>query len=69
MYKIIKNYFNHKDERGEIKGLVNFGSWEEINYITSIEGTVRGGHYHKNTKELLRCNLNNAARATQPPLA
>ena len=23
----------------------------------------------KNTKELLRCNLNNAARATQPPLA
>ena len=51
MYKLIKNYFSFKDERGEIKGLINFDSWQEINHITSFKGTIRGNHYHKKTKE------------------
>jgi len=29
------------------------GSWEEINYMTTKKGFVRGGHYHKETKEIL----------------
>ncbi|MGK5094017.1 hypothetical protein WDW89_18640 [Deltaproteobacteria bacterium TL4] len=52
MIEIIKPYFVHSDVRGSIQGLVNFGKWEEINYITSIKGTVRGGHFHTRTREL-----------------
>lgn len=53
MYKIIENYFSFKDERGEIKGLINFENWQEVNCITSYKGTVRGGHYHKKTREAI----------------
>lgn len=52
MYKLINRYFSYKDERGVIEGLVNFGNWQEINIITSYKNTVRGGHFHKKTKEL-----------------
>ncbi|NOT77556.1 MAG: cupin domain-containing protein [Bacteriovoracaceae bacterium] len=52
MIKFIENYFAHSDERGSIKGLFNFGTWEEGNLITSNAGTIRGGHYHKGTNEL-----------------
>lgn len=51
MYKKIENYFSFKDERGEILGLINFDSWEEINHIKSFKDSIRGGHYHKNTIE------------------
>jgi dTDP-4-dehydrorhamnose 3,5-epimerase-like enzyme len=51
MIRRISDYFNHQDQRGIIQGIINFGTWEEINYITSVEGAVRGGHYHKYTKE------------------
>lgn len=52
MYKFINKYFSHKDERGTIEGLVNFGNWQEINIITSCKNSVRGGHFHKEIKEL-----------------
>lgn len=52
MYKILKNYFSHTDERGEIKGIINSDKWEEINYITTKKGHTRGDHYHKFTREL-----------------
>lgn len=53
MYKIIENYFSFKDERGEIKGLINFDNWQEVNYIKSFKGSIRGNHYHKQTKEAI----------------
>lgn len=52
MIKFIKNYFEHRDERGLIKGLINFGCWEEINIIESDRGVIRGNHYHKKTQEV-----------------
>lgn len=52
MIKFIDNYFKHQDERGEITGLINKGSWEEINLISSLEDEVRGKHYHEFTNEL-----------------
>ena len=52
MIKFISNYFEHKDERGSIKGLVNFGQWEELNIIESEAGMIRGNHYHIVTEEL-----------------
>tara|TARA_Y100000996_G_scaffold385128_1_gene342260 strand:+ start:741 stop:1115 length:375 start_codon:yes stop_codon:yes gene_type:complete len=52
MIEFIDPYFNYKDERGSISGVINKNLWEEINFITSEKGAKRGGHYHKLTKEL-----------------
>ncbi len=52
MIEFIDSYFNYKDERGSISGIINKNLWEEINLITSEKGAKRGGHYHKLTKEL-----------------
>jgi len=52
MIKFIKHYFEHTDERGYLKGLLNEGKWEEINLIFSNSGAVRGKHYHEKTYEV-----------------
>ena len=52
MIKFIKRYFIHKDARGFIEGLINFGNWEEFNLIYSEADCIRGNHYHKETIEL-----------------
>lgn len=41
-----------EDSRGTITGIINSGTWEEFNLITTEAGCVRGGHYHKFTSEL-----------------
>jgi mannose-6-phosphate isomerase-like protein (cupin superfamily) len=51
MINRIPPYFIHNDIRGGIQGLLNFGTWEEVNYITSTANSIRGGHYHKKTSE------------------
>ena len=51
LYRIIQNYFKHVDSRGSLVGLINIGSWGEVNIINSDAGTIRGGHYHKATEE------------------
>lgn len=52
MIKFIKNYCENIDERGSLIGLINFGTWEEINIITSKKGALRGNHFHKYTSEI-----------------
>ncbi len=52
MLRIVNRYFIHNDDRGSIQGLINQGSWRELNLITSDAGVVRGNHYHKRTHEL-----------------
>lgn len=51
LYRRIEQYFEHSDLRGSIKGLVNLGTWREVNLINSDAGAVRGRHYHKLTEE------------------
>lgn len=51
LYRFIQGYFEHSDDRGSIKGLINTGTWREINIINSDAGAVRGRHYHKYTEE------------------
>jgi len=51
MIKFIDNYFSAIDNRGSILGLINFGTWGELNLIRSEAGVIRGNHYHKSTKE------------------
>jgi len=50
--KIIKSYFKSKDQRGEIVGITQKEKIKEINFVESKKGTLRGGHYHKKTREL-----------------
>lgn len=52
MIKFIKPYFQFKDERGSIKGIIQEGLWKEINIIDSKKGARRGDHYHKEASEL-----------------
>ena len=51
--RFIPNYFNHEDERGKITGLVNKGVWREFNLVKTNAGATRGGHYHKETREII----------------
>lgn len=50
--KKISPYFNFKDQRGSINGILNFGNWQEINHVFSKKNTVRADHYHKETEEI-----------------
>jgi mannose-6-phosphate isomerase-like protein (cupin superfamily) len=45
-YKVFKDY------RGTFRGIVNTGEWKEINFVETVAGEIRGGHYHKHTREL-----------------
>ena len=42
--------FSFKDERGFLFQLVRDG-WKQVNVSKTVKGTVRGGHYHKTTRE------------------
>jgi dTDP-4-dehydrorhamnose 3,5-epimerase-like enzyme len=44
---------NRSDDRGSFLGLVNQGSWQEINFIATQAGQVRGGHFHTRTHEVI----------------
>jgi dTDP-4-dehydrorhamnose 3,5-epimerase-like enzyme len=52
VYRLIDPYFTHRDDRGEILGVLNFGAWREINFVSSVADTERGNHYHRDTDEL-----------------
>lgn len=51
--KRLDNYMNFSDARGEICGIVQQGSWQEMNYVTTKANVLRGNHYHKETRELI----------------
>ena len=48
---LIPPYFYFIDGRGKLVGVIQGQKWEEINYVESEKGSVRGNHYHKETKE------------------
>lgn len=50
--RILEPYKNFTDHRGIFFGIINSGQWEEINYVETKADQVRGGHYHKETREL-----------------
>lgn len=52
MIKIIDSSFCFEDDRGIVKGIIDFGEWKEINYISSARNTIRGNHYHRLTTEV-----------------
>ncbi len=50
LVKILKPDFEFSDERGSLRQLVHDG-WNQFNVITSVAGSLRGDHYHKNNNE------------------
>ena len=50
--KQFEPYKKFEDTRGRFFGIVNSGQWEEFNYVETLANQVRGGHYHKETREL-----------------
>lgn len=40
------------DSRGRMLGVTNDGLWEEINYLETAASCMRGGHFHRETREL-----------------
>lgn len=45
-------YISFEDQRGLFWGIVQEGTWTEANYIETKQDVVRGGHFHKETREL-----------------
>lgn len=50
--KIFESYKKNKSDRGLFMGIINFGNWEEVNYIETEPNQVRGNHYHKYASEV-----------------
>lgn len=50
--KKIKRKTVHEDDRGGLYNLMSGSTWQEINFIRSKTGSVRGNHYHKKTYEM-----------------
>lgn|GEM_PF-1202347 len=46
-------YVNQSDHRGSFWGLVNQGDWQEVNFVSTQAGRVRGGHFHTQTNEII----------------
>ncbi|MEQ9358543.1 polysaccharide biosynthesis C-terminal domain-containing protein [Coleofasciculus chthonoplastes] len=49
----ISCYLNRLDHRGSFLGLINQGSWQEVNFVATQAGQVRGGHFHTRTHEVI----------------
>jgi len=49
---ILEPYRQFADARGRILGVINQGQWEEINLVETAAGQIRGGHFHRETREL-----------------
>ena len=50
MIEFIKPDFEFADDCGRLIQLVHQG-WNQVNYITSVAGAFRGGHYHLENRE------------------
>ncbi len=50
LFEFLEPNFSFSDERGFLYQLCRDG-WKQVNVSKTVSGTVRGGHYHKETKE------------------
>lgn len=50
--KRLKSNFEHKDTRGVLIEVIRGNCWKQMNFYTIKKGFLRGGHYHKRTREL-----------------
>ena len=50
LYELMKPDFEFEDERGALVQLVHEG-YRQINVVSSKQGVVRGGHFHRHNRE------------------
>lgn len=50
LIEFLKPDFIFENDAGSLKQLVHDG-WNQVNIISSVGGSVRGGHYHKYNEE------------------
>ena len=50
LYELLTPDFAFQDDRGELAQLVHTG-YVQVNVLVSRAGTMRGGHYHKRSRE------------------
>ena len=50
LIQFLKPDFEFSDARGSLTQLVH-NDWKQVNYITSVAGAYRGGHFHKRNTE------------------
>ena len=50
MLEILKPDFEFNDERGRLLQLMH-GDCAQVNFVTSVPSSMRGGHFHKLNKE------------------
>jgi dTDP-4-dehydrorhamnose 3,5-epimerase-like enzyme len=51
--KRLSYYMDCRDSRGSFQGLINQGNWKEVNLARTYAGEIRGGHFHKKTREVI----------------
>lgn len=51
MLEILKPDFEFNDERGRLMQLIH-GNCAQVNFVTSKPSSLRGGHYHKQNREI-----------------
>jgi dTDP-4-dehydrorhamnose 3,5-epimerase-like enzyme len=49
----LSSYCTFSDERGQFQGIINQGNWQEVNIVHSNTATIRGGHFHRHTTEVI----------------
>jgi dTDP-4-dehydrorhamnose 3,5-epimerase-like enzyme len=51
--KKIRSYVQRHENRGAFTGIINRGTWQEVNYVQTQAGAIRGNHYHKEIHEVV----------------
>lgn len=51
--RFLTPFSKFEDERGTLLGVTKGKTWEELNYLESKAGAVRGNHYHKEIHEMV----------------
>jgi dTDP-4-dehydrorhamnose 3,5-epimerase-like enzyme len=46
-------YLKHSDSRGVFQGIINDGTWQEVNVVHTQAFHVRGGHFHRHATEAI----------------
>ena len=65
--KVLSPKCVHRDDRGEITDILTKENIEYVTLITSVKGTNRGNHYHKQTVQIVYILKGSMKLLTQMP--
>ena len=65
--KVTHPQYNNRDQRGEIVDILRKEYIEYVTLITSVQGSTRGNHYHKETTQMVYMLQGRMKLLTQMP--